>query len=188
MSTEQLIARLRAGTTDNPQEIADLIEAQVQRITKQQTIMDKCASTLVEAIVTEDGIDSTEAEACIEAVRGALEEVGKTTTEQMLDTIYGRIGAAAGLAPNTEFNPLHVLDQMRLCIAAQSKNGQYLELLLPIVFWPTPDGSMRLHLSPPGAPDRYLAFPKGTPWTTALDAAMRANAYATPGDEVKQAA
>lgn len=181
INLEALLAQLRAGDTEHTKQAADLIESQ-------QKIMDKCATTLVEAIVSEDGIDTTEAEACVDAVRASFGTIGKTSTEQMLENLYGRIGAAAGFPAGTEFDPFYIIDQMRTCITVQSRNGTYLELLLPSVYWATPDGQMRLRLSPPNEAVRYMGFAAGTPWNEALDAALRAAAENKNSDTPKQAA
>lgn len=160
---------------------ADLIESLRARIISHETLLDRCAATLAEAILTEDGIDSTRADECIDAIRARFGEVGKTTHEEMVQTLYDLIGNAAGLPANTEFDPKHILSEMRACITIQSKNGAYLEHLLPLVYSRAAGGEMRLLASTPGEATRYLTFPEGTQWPVALDIAMRGGQPASAG-------
>jgi len=174
-----LIAQLRAATSlPLSAEAADRIESLQARVAAQQTIMDKAASIMVEAILSDDGIDTGHADECVDAIRTSLGEVGKTTAEQMVERLYTRIAAAAGLPPDSEFDPVHVLDQMRTCIAVQSKNGEYLEHVLPMIYWEVAGGRMKLRNSLPGDPMDFKWFDAGTPWPQALDAAMKSKTVA----------
>lgn len=161
------------ATASYPPAAADHITQLEKRITDQQAIMDRASSIMLEACLSEDGIDEVAAEQCMDAIRGAFAEAGKTTTEQYLQDIYDRIGAAAGFAPNTEFNPLHVIDQMRTVIAVQSRNGALVELLLGYTWVPGSETQgPRLLVSPAGEPAAYRDFPIGTHWPEALQAIM----------------
>lgn len=168
-----LIQRLRSAGDALASEAADNIERLGKRAVDQQTIMDKASSIMLEAILSDDGIDEGAADACMDAISGNLEEVGRTTTETYLQRIYDRISAAAGFSPGTEFNPLHVIDQMRLTIAAQSRNGQLLEWALGRIWMP---GSETVHptllVSRLGDLAELRTFAPGTGWSEALHAAM----------------
>ena len=168
----ELVAQLRDHNHHLTLEAAALIESLQARTERQQILLDKSASTLFEAVMSDDGIDSTIADELIEAILEDLGSVGKTTTEEMLERLYSLIGSAAGLPPSSEFDPKHVLDQMRTCIAVQTKNGDYLEFLLRQAFWKTPDNTMRLRLFGGGQQERFMTFAAGTAWPEALDAAM----------------
>ena len=161
----ELVAQLRAHNLPLTLQAAAMIESQ-------QILLDKSASTLLEAVMSDDGVDSTIADELIAAIREGLGSVGKTTTEEMLERLYNLVGSAAGLPPHAEFDPKHVLDQMRTCIAVQTKNGAYLEFLIRQAFWKTPDNTMRLRLFGAGQQERFMTFPAGTAWPEALDTAM----------------
>ncbi|MCE3606408.1 hypothetical protein LXA47_22780, partial [Massilia sp. P8910] len=94
-----LIARLRLANDPTADAAADHIAALSERVAIQQTVMDRAASILVEAIASADGINEAQAEACVGSIRGQLAEVGKTTAEQYLELICDRVAATAGIGP-----------------------------------------------------------------------------------------
>jgi hypothetical protein len=182
IDTADLLERLRAEP-NHP-----LAASALALIERQQLLMDKAASLLVEACESEDGVDTAQAEACIGAIRGAFNDVGKTTAENYLDQLFTRIGAAAGLPPHTEFNPLAVLDQMRAVIAVQGRNGAYLEWALDRLWHIGPD-MCRLQVSSVGSRNhRYRVFPRHTQWNQALDCVMSEEAAAAAGAATPAAA
>jgi hypothetical protein len=140
-------------------------------IADQQAIMDKAASIIAEGLHSEDGIDEEAGNQCIEAIRDHFKSIEKTTVESMVETLFERIGAAAGFPSGTEFNPLHVIDQMRITIVAQAKIGKYLERALKGIWRPGEgDTPAALTLSEAGAPPDVQYFPPETTWLQALDA------------------
>lgn len=161
---------------------SDEIAALKQVIAQQQTIMDHAASIMLEACLSDDGIDADKADQCLDAIRGKFKALGRNTSEDFLQILCDWIGAAAGFPPGTEFNPQQVLEQMGMTMAVQSRNGQYLELLLESTWKPgTETTGPRLLTSPAGEPAQYRDFPIGTGWPDALQAVLseRAKASAT---------
>ena len=150
---------------------ANRITQLTERVDQQQTIMNAAAGLLAEAMYSDDGIDSTAGEQCVNSIRGAFEAVGKTTHEHFLEKLYDRIAAAAGIRAGEEFNPLHVLDQIRVVLSAQSQNAMYLNWALDILWQP---GSKDF---PPALitntePYQATHFPQGTTWMQALDSVL----------------
>lgn len=171
MIDHNLITQLQAD--DAPplaKQAAKFINVLLTGMKSQTSIMDNAASVLTDAMESGEGIHRDNAAACINAIRGGLAPLGETTTEQLLDLAYALVGAAAGLPPHTEFDFKHVLSQMSTCITVQGRNGIYLEHLIPLLYWQTPDGTMRLRISAPGEEARFMTFPAGTQWPQALDA------------------
>jgi hypothetical protein len=155
------------------------IANQADYIKRQQTIMDRAASIMLEACLSDDGIDTEAADQCMDATRNVFKEVGKTTTEQLLQTLYDHICAAAGFPPGTECDPLHVLHQMRTTMAVQAGNAACLEALLKLVWTPGTDKEApRLQVSLASEPIAYRSFPIGTQWPEALQAIMSKPALA----------
>lgn len=173
MTTLTTETNATATETFSPEATAYIAQLE-KRIADQQKIMDRASSIMLEAVLSDDGIDPDAADKCMDAIRGAFTEVGKTTTEQYLQDIYDRIGAAAGFASNTEFNPLHVIDQMRTVIAVQSRNGALVEWQLRSTWVPgSKTKRPRMLVSRAGKRQAYRYFPIGTDWLTALQAIMK---------------
>lgn len=170
------IEQLRASADPLAAEAVTHIAALNDRINSQQAIMDRAASIMVEATVSDDGIDSGQADECVDAIRGKFAEVGKTTAEHYLEKLYNRIGAAAGIAAGDEFDPLVVMDHIRTVLAAQSKNARYLEWALSIV-WSPKEACMQLSTGCGGCGDSRT-FPPGTNWMEALDTIILESAAA----------
>ncbi|WP_426106309.1 hypothetical protein [Massilia sp. TSP1-1-2] len=108
-----IINRLRTCAAPFADEIAAHIEELEQRVRDQHATMDKAASIMLEAIVSEDGIDAELADACIDRIRGMFAEVGKTTVEHYQGLIYAKVAELAGIPPHDEFDIMAELDKPR---------------------------------------------------------------------------
>ncbi|MDQ1835485.1 hypothetical protein [Massilia scottii] len=65
-----LIAQLRLANDPTADAAADHITTLTERVAAQQTVMDRAASILVEAIESVDGVNAPQAEACISSIHG----------------------------------------------------------------------------------------------------------------------
>ncbi|ATQ79265.1 hypothetical protein CR152_32330 (plasmid) [Massilia violaceinigra] len=165
-----MITRLRLANDPTANAAADHIAALTERIASQQTVMDRAASMLVEAIASSNGIDEAQAEACISSIRGQLAEVGKTTAEQYLELICDRVAATAGIGPHIGFNPLTALDQIRVVLHAQRRNAERLEWAMSVL-WTPADSENEPHLvvRTKGTKAIIRKFTRGTTWLDAVD-------------------
>ncbi|NHZ65870.1 hypothetical protein [Massilia genomosp. 1] len=165
-----LIARLRLANDPTADAAADHIAALSERVAIQQTIMNRAASILVEAIASTDGINEAQAEACVGSIRGQLAKVGKTTAEHYLELICDRVAATAGIGPNIAFNPLTALDQVRVVLHAQQRNAERLEWAMSVL-WAPADSANTPHLVVRTKGTRAIIrkFPSGTTWLNAVD-------------------
>lgn len=82
-----LLNQLRMSSDPLTVQAAQEIQTLRERTETQQTIMNKAASILAEAISSDDDIDGLKADACIDLIRGKLAEVGKTTAEHFVDLL-----------------------------------------------------------------------------------------------------
>ncbi|MCE3606839.1 hypothetical protein LXA47_25015 [Massilia sp. P8910] len=161
---------LDSTTRQNPNASADHLLAMEKRIAAQQLILDRAAGILVEAIELSDGINVSQAEACIHSIRGQLAEVGKTTAEERLENLCARVGAAAGIAPHIEFNPLAVLDHMRVVLHAQQRNADRLSWAVSVLWKPADTGrNPAMVVRTKGTRAILRTFPPGATWLDALD-------------------
>ena len=165
-----LIARLRLANDPTADAAADHITTLTERVASQQTLMDRAASILVEAISSSGGINEAQAEACIGSIRGQLADVGKTTAEHYLELICDRIAATAGIGPHMEFNPLSALDQIRVVLHAQQRNAERLEWAMSVL-WSPADSANQPHLVVRTKRTRAVIreFVRGTTWLDAVD-------------------
>jgi len=69
-------------------------------------LLDKAASILNDATLSEDGIDGDEALSLIHAIREAYATIGKTTTEQTNDVLFETLRELAGIPEDDEFTLL----------------------------------------------------------------------------------
>ncbi len=143
------------------------------RIAAQQILLDRAAGIIVEALVSDDGINKAQANACVDAIRGGLAEVGKTTVEHNFERLCNRIASVAGLRMGEEFNPLSVLDLMAATISAQARNAARLALLIPLV-WHDGKAGRRpwLKIGRGGGNKSMRFFPPGTTWLEAIDTVL----------------
>lgn len=182
----ELVAQLRANTSSPLfAAAASALEGMSKTAAEHSALLDHAASLLTEALHSEDGVDSVQAEACIERIRGAFIALGKTTAEEYVDRLYTRIGMAAGLPAGSEFDPIHVLNQMQTVISVQGRNGQYLEWALKQLWDPE---RRALIVSPPNDNwGTFKTFPEGTDWTQALDQVLAEQAAAAPNPAMETA-
>ncbi|NIA00834.1 hypothetical protein [Massilia sp. CCM 8734] len=165
-----LITRLRLANDPTADAAANHIAALSERVAIQQTVMDRAASILVEAIASTDGINEAQAEACVGSIRGQLAEVGQTTAEEHLENLCARIGAAAGIAPHIEFNPLAVLDHMRIVLHAQQRNADRLSWAVSVLWKPADPGrNPTMVVRTKGTRAVLRTFAPGATWLDALD-------------------
>ena len=168
----EIVDRLRLSSNPLVSQAALEIECLKDQITAQQTIMDRAAGILLEATVTEDGIDVAQAEVCIDSIRGKLAETGKTTAEQFMDLLYTRIGAAAGYPPGSEFNPLAVLDAMRVTMNAQQRNAERLEWAVSVLWRPAYGRRRARLIVGPRGKGGIREFTSDTSWMQAIDSVL----------------
>lgn len=165
-----LITRLRLTNDPTANAAADHIATLTELVASQQAVMDRAASVLVEAIVSSNGIDEAQAEACIASIRGQLADTGKTTAEHYLELICDRIAATAGIGPQMEFNPLTALDQIRIVLHAQQRNAERLEWAMSVL-WTPADSANQPHLVVRTKRTRAIIreFARGVTWLDAVD-------------------
>ncbi|MCY0916504.1 hypothetical protein [Massilia antarctica] len=165
-----LITRLRLANDPTADAAADHIAALSGRVAIQQTVMDRAASILVEAIASTDGINEAQAEACVSSIRGQLAAVGKTTAERYLELICDRVAATAGIGPHIAFNPLTTLDQIRVILHAQQRNAERLEWAMSVL-WTPADSVSKSHLVVRTKGTRAIIreFARGLTWLDAVD-------------------
>ncbi|MDQ1817192.1 hypothetical protein RBA41_28200 [Massilia sp. CCM 9210] len=165
-----LIAQLRLANDPTADAAADHITTLTERVAAQQTVMDRAASILVEAIESVDGVNAPQAETCISSIHGQLADAGRTTAEQYLERICERIGATAGIPPYTEFNPLTVLDQIRVVLHAQQRNAERLDWAMSVL-WAPADSENEPHLVVRTKGTRAIIrkFTRGTAWLDVVD-------------------
>ncbi|WP_211440940.1 hypothetical protein [Collimonas humicola] len=95
-------------------------------------LLDKAASLLTEACLSEDGIDGDQAMKCVEAIRGKFAEIGKTTVESEFDKVIEMIRVAGGVPEGDEFSVSAVLKELAgrgqqsapLCYVRATKDGE----------------------------------------------------------------
>jgi hypothetical protein len=107
-----IITRLRERAPELANEIIAHIDELNERIRNQHGTMDKAASIMLEATLSEDGIDSELADECIDQIRGLFTEIGKTTVEHYQGLIYAKVAEIAGIPPDDEFNIMDELDKL----------------------------------------------------------------------------
>ena len=175
--SEPLIKRLR-GESGNAlaQEAADGIETLAQTVEKLLQVSDKMSALLAGEIAAPGSLDVDLAMACTDSVRGAHAELGRTPLEAYLQKIYDRLAAAVGIPSEQEFNPLAVLDQLRVVLSAQQQNAAMLELILSWNWTPGSDTVAPTLLV--GADKGQLVtrtFPISTQWFEALGTILAEN-------------
>lgn len=68
------------------------------------TLLDKAASLMTEAALSEDGADPDQMLDCVASIRGTFADIGKTTLEAQFENLWEQIRVAAGFAPDDEFS------------------------------------------------------------------------------------
>lgn len=163
-----IIQQLRTGDQPPPLEIADYIEGLEKRIRDQHATMDKAASIMLEGVVSEDGIDSEQADACIDQIRGMFAEVGKTTVEHYQGLIYAKVAQIAGLSEHDEFDIMAELDKIGGGLAASAAHAAR-SAWAASVLWEE-QANPRLHVSVGcGCCGSRVPFPAGATWEQAVD-------------------
>lgn len=76
------------------------------------TMLDKAASLLTEAALSEDGGDADQMLECVASIRGTFADIGKTTLECQFETLYEKIRIAGGIPEGDEFSATSVLDEL----------------------------------------------------------------------------
>lgn len=76
------------------------------------TMLDKAASLLTEAALSEDGGDGDQMLECVASIRGTFSDIGKTTLECQFEALYEKIRIAGGIPEGDEFSATSVLDEL----------------------------------------------------------------------------
>ena len=128
--------------------------------------------------------DAEQVESLAKAVHGGSAHT--STNEQLLSLLYMRIGAAAGVPAGAPFNPLNMLDMIRVTLSAQANNAKYLEWTLSRL-WHEGDGFPPTLVTAPamahGDASVVQVFDSGTTWMEALDTVMAREAASAADQE-----
>jgi hypothetical protein len=176
-----IIERLRERAPDLADEVIAHVTELNERMQNQHTIMDKAASIMVEATVSEDGIDAEAADACVDLIRGMFGEVGKTTIEHYQGLLYAKVGQLAGIPPDDEFDIMAELEKLGEAAAASKRAGAYLGWAKSVLWREgDEDSNPRITIDTGcGCCGDYQGFPAGTGFTDALDVILAHEAAAT---------